>query len=313
MRNKFWMVIFLVNSTWAQNLLDNGGFESNGSFPTNVMQSDLCTGWSKCNQGGGGSPDYFHINGSGLVQLPNSFYATISPHGGSAIMGLITYHGLSTNFREYLSHALNSPLVVGATYNVQFYLSNGMYNGNYGGCGSNHFGMAFSTNQCQQIGTSPMDFMIPQYSDNAIFYHSDWQQVNFSFIADSAFQYLTIGNFTSNANTLIQNVENSPTEIAYFFVDDIQVVRADETTGQDVMDQTKRNVYYQSQLKKLVYIGVEGKENELMLINAVGNLIVQKNIIGSGEIDLVSLPSGLYFYRLSSENGPLKTGRFIHP
>ena len=307
------MVIFLVNSTWAQNLLDNGGFESNGSFPTNVMQSDLCTGWSKCNQGGGGSPDYFHINGSGLVQLPNSFYATISPHGGSAIMGLITYHGLSTNFREYLSHALNSPLVVGATYNVQFYLSNGMYNGNYGGCGSNHFGMAFSTNQCQQIGTSPMDFMIPQYSDNAIFYHSDWQQVNFSFIADSAFQYLTIGNFTSNANTLIQNVENSPTEIAYFFVDDIQVVRAEETTGVESQEKSTTSFLFCLEKNQLTCMGIDDADNDLIISDALGRFVFEKKHLSNGKIDLSNLPSQHYFYRFANENNLILLGSFFKP
>lgn len=313
MKSYLIITVFFVKLAWTQNLLENGGFELYNALPTNVMQSDLCVGWSKCNLGGGGSPDYFHVNGTGLVQLPNSFYATVQAHGGSAIMGLITYHGLSTNFREYLSHALVSPLVVGATYNVQFFLSNGMYNGNYGGCGSNHFGMAFSTIQCQQNGTSPMDFMIPQYSENAIFYHNDWQQVNFSFVADSAYQYLTIGNFTSNANTLFQNVENSPTDIAYFFVDDIQVVRVEESTNVESLEKSKVTFLFYLDQNELTCFGIEGADNELIISDGLGRCVFEKKHLSNGKIDLSNFPSQRYFYRYANENNLIEVGSFFKP
>jgi len=297
----------------AQNLIDNGGFETYTALPTNVMQSNLCSGWSNCNQGGGGSPDYFHTGGSGLVSLPNSFFATANPHGGNAIMGLIAYHGISTDFREYIAHSLSTPLLVGHTYTVSYFVTNGQYNGNYGGCGSTNLAVAFTTSEPLQNTTGPISGIIPQHIHSTVLYSTDWQAVSFTFVADSAYQYLTMGNFKDNNSTQVQNIENASIETVYYFIDDISVV---EENGHSMLNELHSNIAsvvydINSKSLKLESNLLGSIKFELITINGtkLKTVVFQDDI----EIDISSYPSGTYFYQLEEAYNSNQTGKLIIP
>lgn len=312
MQHRILFIVLLVSSHfYGQNLIDNGGFENYTSLPTNVMQSDLCIGWSKCNLGGGGSPDYFHTGGTGLVALPNSFYATINPHGGNAIMGLITYHGLSTYFREYISHSFISPLVVGQTYTVTYYVSNGIYNGNYGGCGSSNLAMAFTMTEPVQNGSGALSGIIPQHEHSSILYSTDWQQVTFSFVADSAYNHLVIGNFKENTNTLIQNFENASIETAYYFIDDISIIAE---TGHSGINPLTSSIYdlKVNQMDKRIDIKTnESQKYQLTIFNTMGNIVFISTLQGEQSISFSNFSSGIYFYQLSDSREYLQNGKIV--
>ncbi|HYV94039.1 MAG TPA: PKD domain-containing protein [Chitinophagales bacterium] len=203
----------------AQNLLSNGDFETYTSLPYGGAQWSYCTGWSNCN--GGGSPDYYHALGSGLVQLPNAHTATVSPHGGNAIMGFILWKEGFT-FREYIAHALISPLTIGESYTVSFYLTTGIENGNYGGHGCDQMSVAFSTIPLIQNNWNPISFT-PQYVMGSIFFDSTWQQFSFQFVADSAYDYVTFGNFAPDIATGLQFYYAEGYQCVYYFIDDIEV------------------------------------------------------------------------------------------
>lgn len=288
---------------FSQNLIGNGGFENYSSLPTNVMQSDLCIGWSKCNQGGGGTSDYFRTNASGLVQLPNSYYATLNPHSGEAVMGFISYHGTSTNYREYLSHALSAPLSVGQLYQVSFFLTNGVYNGNYGGCGSNQLSISFTTSQVSQIGTGPIQGITPQFTLPTIFYNEDWQNFTFNFIADSAYQYILIGNFSDNAATLIQNFENSPIDIAYYFIDDVAVY-ANLENGISETTLAKEKIFY-NPFNHSIRFKETGTSGPIRFYSSDGKLIANFEITDQKFESTIDWQPGVYFYK--AENDKIKS------
>src|SRR5688572_5681773 len=194
MKNRIYIVILLLASAIsnAQNLVPNGDFESYSVLPGNPGQYNYCTGWDNC--GGFGSPDYMHMNGTGIVQLPNPFPSTVYPHGGEAIMGLCIYEISYANFREYASQQLSNPLVVGETYQLTFYVTNGNSPINYGGSGCDHFSVAFSSSPLSQPASLIINFT-PQFIYNGFLYDNNWQQVIFTFTADSAYEYITFGSF----------------------------------------------------------------------------------------------------------------------
>ncbi len=294
----------------AQNLIDNGGFETYTALPNNVMQSNLFVGWSKCNQGGGGTPDYFHTNATGLVQLPNSFYATLNPHSGNAAMGIIAYHGVSTDYREYIAHQFNSPLVVGAAYQLTYWISNGQYNGNYGGSGCNHLGVAFSLSEPQQNSTLPLNIS-PQFTTNSVLYDTNWQQLSYTFYPDSAYQYIVLGNFQDNANTQIQNFENNPIAIAYYFIDDVSLTRIDDNVGLAEVPSAPVRFIYDQNTQSISLTGTEIPQENVEIYNLSGKKMWCKPLLDSEIIDIQSWPKGIYFYRFISKNAASQGGKFV--
>ena len=211
--------IFIFSDGRAQNLVNNPGFENYSSLPSGAAQWNLAVGWSNCS--GGGSPDYAHTAGTGLAALPNNYFATVSPHSGDAIMGLILWH-YSGNFREYISTSLSSPLVPGTLYDVSFYITNGVFNGNYGGFSCDQVSVAFSVSPLIQTGSGVIS-VVPEYVYPGQLQDSAWVLVSFQFTASQAFNYITIGNFVDDANTGLSQYASSGFDAAYYFVDDVSV------------------------------------------------------------------------------------------
>jgi PKD repeat protein len=225
MKNFIFMLLFAVAiDSDAQNLVNNPGFESYSAIPTGAGQYNLATGWDNCS--GGGSPDYAHMLGSGLAALPNNYFATVSPHSGDAIMGFILWH-YSGNFREYISTQLSSPLVPGLSYDVSFYITNGIFNGNYGGFSCDQVSVAFSVSPLFQPGSGVIN-VTPDYTYPGLLQDSLWHLVSFQFTPSQAFEYITIGSFVDDANTTLNQFGTSGFDAAYYFADDITVELANQ-------------------------------------------------------------------------------------
>jgi hypothetical protein len=214
----------------GQNLVPNGGFESYTSLPNDQSQWHFLTNWTNAGgtsvQGLYGDPDFFHLNGSGPAQLPHPPVAWVTPHGDSAIMGFLGYHDPSpgiTEIREYVSVQLSAPLTVGVHYRVSFWTTNGDSGiGHYYKC--NHIGALLSTHALDQDGTSYIPAS-PQMEIPGELFSNEWKQHVFYVTADSAYEYLTIGNFYSDAQTTKSVAVPGPLPFAgaYYFVDDVSM------------------------------------------------------------------------------------------
>lgn len=213
-------MIFISSVGIGQNLVNNPGFESYSMLPSSYAQWNLATGWSNC--GGTGSPDYAHMLGTGPAILPNNYFATVYPHSGDAIMGFILWH-YSGNFREYVSTSLTSALVPGQTYDVSFWITNGGFNGAYGGFACDQMSVAFTTSQPVQAGSGYISSVTTQYTYPGILQDSLWRFISFQFTPSQAFTYITFGNFTDDASTTLTQYGSSPFNAAYYFIDDIEV------------------------------------------------------------------------------------------
>ncbi|HYV95569.1 MAG TPA: PKD domain-containing protein [Chitinophagales bacterium] len=206
----------------AQNLVSNSDFETNSGVPTGVGQWANAIGWSNCN--GGGSPDYFHVNGGFNVQLPNSFVGTVFPHSGNAVMGFCPYYNSQTvDYREYVSTAFTSAMVPGTTYAISFYETSGINTGSYCGQGIDKLSVALTVGSLTQSGTSPITSAIPQWTTPIIQYDTGWVQITFQITAADAYDHIAFGNFVNDAGTNAQTFVPTLFPGAYYFIDDIDV------------------------------------------------------------------------------------------
>ena len=210
------------------NLVPNGSFENFSALPTDDCDWELAIGWTNaattnfCSPDNG-SPDYYHTQGEGVFSaLPENFFANLSPQDGNAIMGVGGYFNIQTNAREYLSTALSCPMIPGEIYEVSFYLNNGDLAGtnNY----SNGWGITLTeTPLLQPDGCNCLIEAMPQFSVPDIVSGNEWQNFTFTFTADQAYEYLTFGNFLSDAALSLEEVSPNDFSIAYIFIDNISI------------------------------------------------------------------------------------------
>lgn len=212
----------------SQNLVGNAGFDTSATNPTSYAQICYPTGWNSpsgyCAVAvGHGSPDYYKSGGLGGAGTPVTFWATVSPHNGAGMAGFATYYPSYLNFREYVSTHLKTPLIPGTTYEVSFWLTNGITWLN--GMATNNIGVTFTTSPLTQPAAGYIA-STPQVEYTEVLWDTLWHQLSFIFTATDASEYMTIGNFRTDAATTIvtKKVVPYPTSsAAYYYIDDVVV------------------------------------------------------------------------------------------
>ena len=218
------LVLFLPAN--SQNLVSNAGFDTSSTNPTSYAQICYPTGWNSpsgyCAVAvGHGSPDYYKSGGLGGAGTPVTFWATVSPHNGAGMAGFATYYPSYLNFREYVSTTLSSPLIPGTTYEVSFWLTNGITWLN--GKATNNIGVSFTTSPLTQPAAGYIA-ATPQVEYTDVLWDTLWHQL--SFIFTDASEYMTIGNFRTDVATTIETKKVVPyptSSAAYYYIDDVVV------------------------------------------------------------------------------------------
>lgn len=228
-----WIVIgFLCAGTaevYSQNLVGNSSFETYTALPAGYGEWSKCSGWSNVNgfipfAWPYASPDYLHTSGGAGVHLPFTTFATVNAYDGNAIMGFVTWHGTTADFREYLSTTLTPAMTPGVTYEVSFWLTNGS-SAWYCGASADHFGIKFSTAGLYQATHEHIN-TVPQLEYPGEFWSTSWQYVSFLYTPDSAYDHITIGNFYADALTAHTTQVAAISNAAYYFIDAVVVMPA---------------------------------------------------------------------------------------
>jgi Secretion system C-terminal sorting domain len=182
----------------AQNMVPNPSFETHSGCPTSPGNFSIVGNWF-LPPSHGGSPDYHHVCGNSTFGVPVNIFGSQLARTGQGYIGFVT-NGLSTGFREYLEVQLTAPLTTGLSYTATAYLS--LSDGS--GMATDGFGFLFSTGIVGGSGsTAPLPFT-PQVSNpsgNFMNSWTGWLPVTGNFVATPGLQYMTIGNFKSDAAT----------------------------------------------------------------------------------------------------------------
>lgn len=207
----------------AQNLVPNPSFEQIDScpqYPTYLGFQDSSTPlyWSKRVN----TPDYFNAcEGSSdtLPGIPFNLFGYQYAQDGNAYAGMFSY--LIDDFREMIGVELTETMIVGQTYYGSFWVNPAYGGPQQVGYGSNKFGMLLTTSEMAYVGylqtlalpNHAQVFSSPVISDTA-----NWTLVSGSFVADSAYHYLVLGNHFENDQTTVE-VIGPGNDQAYILVD----------------------------------------------------------------------------------------------
>ncbi|NVO19599.1 MAG: T9SS type A sorting domain-containing protein [Bacteroidetes bacterium] len=298
------LTIFRVN---AQNFISNGDFEHYTQLPEFAGQYYLCTGWNNC--GGFGTPDYFNSDGTGPSHLPDNYISTVFPHGGSAVMGISIYDSSFQDFREYLSTSLLNPLTPGLHYQLIFYVTNGTPPFLHGGLGSDHFSVGFSTNPLVQSTPLVISFSA-QYVYNGFLFNSNWQQITYDFIADSAYRYITFGCFVNDSEQKVQQYYTATYfPSSYYFLDDISL---NLYTGLDEADKEEAIHVYPNPFSDHLYVSPGNSEQlEIVLFDLNLKQVFSESFSGNKTLQTTNLAPGIYFFELLDKAGIRQKGKLV--
>lgn len=214
----------LSTLSFAQNLIPNESFEDYMEVTRGHAHLDNLKEWFNTNQNQPktlyGTPDHMFINEN---QPLNGIKDNFKPHTGHSVLGLITYMQRVENYREYASIKLKNTLKKGEKYQFTAYISSGN-NVAFGGIATNGLGIAFTKDKLKQYVYEPLIGTTPQYQLEDIFYQTQWKKISFTFTAEDALKYMTIGNFKDDVQTDLKYINYDIDPQCYIYIDDVSLI-----------------------------------------------------------------------------------------
>lgn len=214
-------------SLFGQNLVPNPSFEEYTYCPDAEGQIDSVVGWQTCR----GSCDYYNTCAvPHLFGVPNNIVGHQIPVSGNGYAGVICY---STNvqdtiaLREWIGISLLEPMEIGALYYASVRISWTTNEDTIIGSlryASNKFGFRFSTQPYITYDFQNVLNNAHIYSNEIVTDSIGWTLISGSFVADSAYTFLSLGNFFGDLST--DRVLLNPTgsnDGSYYYVDDVCV------------------------------------------------------------------------------------------
>jgi len=303
---KLLLLIFIFFSCLlqAQNLVPNPSFEDYSVCPNNYEQIDRADYWSSYRP----SPDYYNRCSPNIdVSVPantNGFQNT-SDSICNAFAGIVTY--FSWPFREFLGTELISPLVIGEKYFVSFKVSLAEISN----CGSNKIGVMLSTmpyNNTNQYQTKNYSQI---YDTTIIIDKTNWTEIHGSFIADSTYKYIIIGNFFDDSHTDVIKF-NALNCLTYYYIDEICLSKDSlicnsfpNTCGNGISsnEKSKISIFPNPIVDQITIELPTNQKSSIKIYNSIGQLVFRANFSEKNiNIDLSSFPEGMYMLQAEQNN-----------
>lgn len=288
----------------GQNFVPNPSFEDTVQCPNAVAQLNTAVGWSDFKP----SPDNFNSCNNSAVGVPNNVFGSQLAHTGNAYAGFTAYY--PGNARECLGIQLIQPLVIGIEYFVSFYVSGAHSDIISVGGSCNKLGAKFSTVPYSISSPIPIDNISHAFTNTVISDTLNWVFISGSFIADSAYQFLCIGNFFDNASTTFVQYDTLDL-VAYYYVDDIVVSTDSLTTINETTDEPEWYVFPNPFTDK---INITTKRNEVVEISfydVTARKILNQSFTNSISINAEQLAKGIYLYEVRNKYGVIKKGKVV--
>ena len=309
--------VFSVDG-FSQNLISNGGFEEYVDCPVGLPDLQA-VGWSYAR----GSCDYYNVCDQPLgVSIPHNVFGWQHPLIGNAYIGCITSSTQDLSLREIVGIGLVESLAIGETYYYSMYVSNAN-NGEHITHASNGHGALFSMNEYSAINTVPLNpdgnptpiSNNPQILNSQIISDTtNWVQIKGSFVADSAYSFVSIGGFLDSTLIEMELVNGDFEEFgcAYYYFDEVRLsadsVFAFEELITHVPTIPQQDIsIFPNPTEDIVYIYNQDRVHSISVFNMFGQHVLEMENSNLGILHLNGIPSGSYIIHIIT-----REGRFIN-
>lgn len=306
-RNIFFVFLFGTARVFSQNLVLNPSFEDTVVCPYSTGNINNAVGWHSSRN----TPDYYNscanINAS-LIGVPTNFAGSQYAFDGNAYVGLGVFRKSIPNLRECISSQLSGPLTIGTKYYVSGYVSRADTIEGEDWAGSvNKFGFKFTTTARTTSQPISINNFSHVHSDTIFKNKNIWYKVAGSFIADSSYNFIHLGNFYDDANT---DTFMCP-EVAYLYVDLI-CVSTDSTCSNDItninsLDFSNNIVISPNPASDLIKLKSTLEDQmQLKIFDTYGSLIYQNDFKIDLKVNTCKFPNGIYFLIIESTGRQLR-------
>jgi hypothetical protein len=273
-----------------------GGFDNYNATPIYHVLDD----WYTLN-----SSDYFSsVCTNTYAGVPVNLFGESLAKNGSSYVGFILFQA-NTEMKEYVYQHLITPLQAGKMYCLSFYVSRAD-----GITHAIHSIGAYFSNNVQSTGSLGYVNKTPQIENQNSFVTDTigWTQIQGCYTAIGGEQYITIGNFNSNANTDTLYVgSNIPTanayKYAYYFIDDITLIDQ-STVGNNELENENNFDIYPNPNNGIFTINSKDIIQKIEVTNIAGQLLVQESTNSkTHQLHLNHIAQGIYFIKVNYANG----------
>ena len=301
-------LLFYSLSYSQSNLVPNPSFE----FTIDCTNADIASAipWFTP----GNTPDYLNScfyspipNPCGGGGVPNNNAGYQEPHTGQAYAGISLCELGAPNggYREYIEVKLIDTLKTDKTYYVDFWVSLSRLCDYPVPIGIDAIGAYFSKDTLQYTinDTTSVFNVIPQIQNtewNIITDTTNWVKISGWFVAQGGEDYMTIGNFKRDeyTHTLVAytNSPGSNGDIAYYYIDDVSVVKCDTIVPLPVDNTLK---IYPNPVDDELIIEMKGNAVPVgfEIYNAIGQLIYKNSMIEKTVVPTANFAAGMYVIR----------------
>jgi len=303
-RKVFFFLFLCISSfsVYSQNLVPNPSFENYDTCPDRLSQIERAIGWKAILN----SPDFFCRCSSGWSSIPYNgfgFQQTFNP-SDNCYAGIIPIGGSDLSYHECLGTQISNSLIIGRKYYFSFRFSAGYIDENirHYTCFENMLGMKMFTFFPNSLGldTLILDNSAFLYESKVVTDTTEWDLFSGSFIADSEYTFLLIGNFYDSVYISRSCIDTINT-LSYIFIDDLCLSESENFCFKIPENNlTCRYTVFPNLGNGFVNIKPTcddfNKEINIKIINYLGQLVLKKIEKGGLiELDLTSYAKGIYF------------------
>lgn len=307
----FYLGVFSFGITKAQtNLVPNPSFETYTACPVGSDELYKCVSWTSY----ANSPDYMNTCASpGPMGIPFNWGGYQMAANGNAYSAFATYTGFNSLYREYLGALLTSSLNIGAKYFVSFKVCLSLNSSIQANCASDKMGVKFSSVPFNVFNPTPTNNLAKVFSNTIITDTVNWTRIFGSFVSDSAYKYIMIGNFfdKNNTDTLIMD-SGTTCDGAYYYLDDVCVSTDSLFTLQynTSLNQLQKNeswlLYYPNPFHEVLFLKVNDQVKSplnVKIYNINSEVVFESDGSRDHELklELNHLDNGIYFIKIVSE------------
>jgi OOP family OmpA-OmpF porin len=322
--------IFLHSLVYAQNLVPNYSFENytkcvnayvefNG-YVSNWIGSDPSGGLSYCTSQ---CPDSSMKDAS--ASIPYNCLGFEYARTGVSYIEMETFVNNTNDtaqpfpgngykdYRNYIEAKLTDSLLPGISYYVTFFVS--LADSSDFACSDIGAYISDSAIKFNSFGLVESK-LIPQVNNDPIkqplIDTMNWMKVSGSFIAKGGEKYILIGNFKKDSLSNIKYLKQRGVgyTAAYYYIDDV-FVSTDSITGlKELIDNREEVKTYPNPSSDGIFTIVLKANSDRLKVavyNILGEEVYSRYSIPSTQfsIDISNQPSGIYFYRITDENGSI--------
>lgn len=302
----------------GQNLISNPSFErvdtpvfwNSGSFINSSVfpPKRNVTNWDWYN-----SPDYFSTDPN-FVRVPTNDIGVSYAKHGNAYGGLICFFKAGET-KEYIYQNLNTPLMQDSLYCISFFVSRADRTPQ----AIHSLGAYFSASPPP---TSNVYINVVPQVVNQSGYLTDtigWTEIQGCFTAQGGEQYVTIGNFNSNANTdtlFVGSTNPHPGAIgyAYYYIDSVTLWQNSFPTA--IKENNKEefvSVYPNPAMDVINFKFKDATEKrKIELYDPLGQIVLSEDLVTqNSSLNIHYLANGIYLYRIIVNERNIKHDKII--